>query len=495
MLTRRRFVRTVAAGLGALLLPADEASAALARLGSHGKQRPQFHSRPDLDPPLVTVSLPGADPDPGYLFLASFYSPDTAVVSQYGPQIVDENGQTVWFQPLPRATGATAFRVQEYRGKPVLTWWEGTVLPAGYGQGRYVILDTSYRQIKTVVAGHGFHADLHEFLLTPDGTALITAYNPISADLSSIGGPNPGTVLDSVVQEIDLKAGSVLFEWHSWSSVGLAESKAFLPPPGDPYDHFHVNSIDVDLDGNLLVSGRNTSTVYKLDRSSGEIIWRLGGTNSDFTFNDGAAFGWQHDVRRRPDGTISMFDNGTDGVPGQAVERQSRGLVLDVDMTFMQASRSIDYVHPEQLVVSTMGNVQTLPTDDVFMGWGLKPYFSGFTAASHLTLDANLPDGGQSYRAFWLPWAGRPVEPPAVAVESNHDGTATVWASWNGATEVASWRVLVGASPSSLTPIHVEPVSGFETQATVRVRRGYVAVAALNARGHVIGTSELRVVA
>jgi len=492
VLTRGRFLRLAAAGLATLLGPSERAFAALAQIGRvPDKQKPQFVSRPDLDPPIVDIAVPDAETNPGHLFFASFYSPDTAVVSQYGPQILDKNRNTIWFQPLPKATSVTAFRTQEYQGKPVLTWWQGAILvPAGYGQGENVILDSSYRQIKTVSAGNGYQADVHEFQLTPAGSALITAYNPVNADLSPIGGPNPGVLLDSIVQEIDVASGRVLFEWHSWGNVGLDESNAFLPPPGDPYDYFHVNSIDVDLDGNLLVSARNTSTVYKLDRQTGAIIWRLGGNKSDFAINDGAAFAWQHDVRRRPDGTISMFDNANDGVSGQAINSQSRGLVLDVDMTYMQASRSIDYVHPTGLLVPSMGNMQTLPSGDIFIGWGLKPYFSGFTAGSQLMIDANLPDGGQSYRAFWLPWVGQPDEPPAFAARSNHNGTTTVYASWNGATEVAKWRVLAGPSATALKPIHVAPLDGFETSATVRVSSGFLAAQALDSRGRVLGTSK-----
>ena len=483
--------------MATLLGPSEQALASLARIGRAGaKQKPKFLSRPDLDPPIVAIDIPGPDANPGHLFLASFYAANTAVVSQYGPQICDTDGNTIWFLPVPTGTSATAFRAQEYQGKPVLTWWQGQVLlPAGYGQGEYVIMDTNYREVKRVSPGNGYQADLHEFLLTPEGTALFTAYHEVTADLSPVGGPSPGVLLDSIVQEVDVATGKVLFEWHSWGNVGLDESNAFLPPAGAPYDYFHVNSVDVDSDGNLLVSARNASTIYKLDRQSGEIIWRLGGNKSDFTLNDGAVFGWQHDVRRRADGTISMFDNGNSGVPGQSVNPQSRGLVLDVDMTWMQASRSIDYVHPDELVVFAMGSVQTLPTGDIFMGWGLKPHFSGFTAASQLTVDADLPDGGQSYRAFQLPWVGQPTDVPALAAESNHNGTTTVYASWNGATEIANWRVVAGPYATTLKPLHVTPVTGFETTATVKVSKGFVAVEALDNRGRVLGTSKSHLLA
>ncbi len=476
--------------MAALLGPSERALAAIARIDRDSVHaKPRFLSRPDLNPPIVAFDVPDGDKSPGYLFIASFYSPNTAVVSQYGPQIVDLEGNPVWFQPLPTGTSATAFRMQQYQDKPVLTWWEGKI-GAGYGQGEYVILDTSYRELKRVSAGNGYDADLHEFLLTPQGTALITVYNQITADLSAAGGPSPGLLLDSIVQEIDVESGRVLFEWHSWGNVGLNESNAFLPKPGTPYDYFHVNSVDLDADGNLLVSARNTSTIYKIDRQTGKIIWRLGGKESDFTLNEGAAFGWQHDARRRADGTISLFDNATSGVPGQQIGPQSRGLVLDVDMTWMQASRSIDYVHPDGLLVAAMGNFQTLPSGEVLVGWGLKPHFSGFTPDSQLTLDADLPSGGQSYRAFLEPWVARPAELPALATRAAGNGKTTVYASWNGATEVANWRVLAGPHATSLKHLHVAPVQGFETAVTVRVSRGFVAVEGLDKRGRVLGTSK-----
>ena len=176
--------------------------------------------------------------------------------------IVDNQGQVVWFRRVK--TVAINFRRQRFAGQPVLTWWEGAITSIGTGRGENLIVDAGYRTVARVGAGNGYQADVHEFLLTAKGTALITVYDEKTVDLS---------------QEVDVKSGKVLFEWHSLDHIPLTDSYS---PLLDPFDYFHVNSIDVDLDGNLLLSARNTSAVYKIDRASGEVMWTLGGRSSDF---------------------------------------------------------------------------------------------------------------------------------------------------------------------------------------------------------------------
>ena len=159
----------------------------------------------------------------------------------------------------------------------MLTWCDG---------GVDYIVDSSYHVIATVHAGNGLDADGHEFALTPQGTALITIYHEVPYDLSSVGGPKDGTVVDGIVQEIDVATGRVLFEWHSLDHVPLAESYAPVTR-NDAYDYFHINAVNLDNDGNLLISGRHTWTVYKVDRHTGQILWRLGGKRSDFKLGAG----------------------------------------------------------------------------------------------------------------------------------------------------------------------------------------------------------------
>ena len=316
-----------------------------------------------------------------------------------------------------------------------------------------LILDRFYREIGRVRPGNGYRADILEFLITPQDTALLTAYNPVPRDLSSVGGPKDGVVVDSIVQEIDIETGEVLFEWHSLEHVGLDESYRTLSkrhlrifPTNKVFDYFHLNSIDVDHDNNLLVSARNTFTVYKIERKSGDIMWRLGGKKSDFEMGPGTRTAWQHDARRQPDGTITILDNG-----GLRANEKSYGLVLKLDMDEMTAVLVRKYAHPVKLLAATMANMQVLPNDHVFIGWGGQPLFSEFSGDGELLFDASFSDTkNESYRAFRFPWRGQPSEDPAMVAESGPKGEVKVYASWNGATEVATWEVLAGPSPGQL---------------------------------------------
>ena len=207
--------------------------------------------------------------------------------------IFDGLGRPVWFRD---GLYALDFKVQEYRGEPVLTWWEGKPRPRP-SVGEYVILDGSYREVKRVQAGNGYQGNQHDFLITPQGTALLTVYNLVSRDLSYLGGPVEGRVIEGVAQEVDIETGEVLFEWHSLDHVGVEESY-YDNYYSHQLDYFHINSIDVDHDDNLLISARNTSAVYKIDRGNGQILWRLSGKRSDFERGEGTRTFWQHDARR-----------------------------------------------------------------------------------------------------------------------------------------------------------------------------------------------------
>jgi hypothetical protein len=142
-----------------------------------------------------------------------------------GPEIVDSSGHVIWFSPVTNGQVAADFRVQSYRGKPVLTWAQQSNFGklAGGTSVNYIADDT-YHVIATVKAGNGLNADAHEFLLTPQGTALITIYDVVTADLSSLGGSKSAPVWEGSIQEIDVATGKVIFEWHSLGKVGFDES-------------------------------------------------------------------------------------------------------------------------------------------------------------------------------------------------------------------------------------------------------------------------------
>jgi Arylsulfotransferase (ASST) len=500
--TRRKFLKTLGAGTGWLALTNDLGCEPAGRtpktapptttsavhsepvrvVGSPSTQ-PQdawtFRSRPDLSPPVVEVIRQAHDTAPGYIFVAPKEG-----TGQNGPMIIDNRGQVVWFLPLQSEDEyAMDFKVQYYQGEPVLTWEVGKVV--GYSLGEYVILDGSYQEITRLSAANGYRADHHEFLITSDYTAMFTIYSPVSMDLFSVGGPKNGVVVDGIVQAVDMETGQMFFEWHSLDHVGLDES--YYEPPNDQgqtFDYFHINSIDIDHDSNLLVSARNTSTVYKIDPMSGEVIWRLGGKKSDFEMGEGTRFAYQHDARRLSDGTITIFDNG-----GWNGGEHSRGLVLELDEDGMTVSLVREYLHPYEQHADTQGNMQTLPKGNVFIGWGSEPLFSEISSNGELLFNARFPPKVESYRAFRFPWKGQPSDDPAMVAERGSDDKATLYASWNGATEVATWEVLAGPGPERLKPVGSVPRYDFETAITVGTAERYVGVQAKDSSGRVLGTS------
>ncbi len=444
-----------------------------------------FRSRPDLRPALVTVSAQSPAVAPGDEFVAPYAGP-----GQAGPMILDQSGALVWFKPLPRNTSATNFRVQEYEGNPVLTWWQGDISVHGFGLGEDEIADDTYTDIAHVKAGNGLHADLHEFQLTAQGTALITAYEPILCDLSSVGGPSYGGVTDGVLQEIDVRTGLVMYEWTSLDHVGLNESyeSASRSTTASPFDFFHINSINVDQDSSLLISARNTWAAYDVNAETGQIAWRLGGRHSSFTMGPGSRTAWQHDPRELANGSFSIFDNGA----SPRVHGQSRGIVLGLDTQQKTATLISQITHPPPLLADSQGNLQALANGDWFIGWGQVPDFSEFNAGGELLFDAHLPPGTQSYRSFRFAWSGIPAHAPAFAVQPAAGGAATVYASWNGATLVAGWRVSAGATPTTMQPVAQAVRSGFETAIPLPAGTAgpYVTVQALDASGAVIGTAQ-----
>jgi len=483
-ITRRQLLRSAGAGAAGLALTGSVGellSGALASSRSQVPPRaPNWHTRRDLRIPALTVTKReyGASTDP--IFIAPYNAP----VGQAGAVIADAAGEPIWENPLADRVTMN-FRVQSYRGSPVLTWWEGDI-ELGHGVGEYVIADTAYRPVRRVQAARGLRGDLHEFVITPRDTALLTSYVVRSADLSAVGGSAKGTIQDAIFQEIDLASGRLLLEWHSLDHIPLDESYA---PVEANWDFFHINSVDLAGDGNLLVSGRSTHTIYKIARS-GEIIWRLGGKRSDFDMGSGASFAWQHDARRQPDGTLTIFDNGAT----PAVEKLSRGLILDVDEPAMTASLVRQYTHPKVLSGS-QGSVQLLANGNVFVGWGETPRVSEFHRSGRLLFDAILGEHYECYRAFRMPWSARPAQAPAVAA-AGRGSARTVYASWNGATDVHSWQLLAGESEAELRAVAQTRSIGFESALKAGDAAGpRVAVLALDSAGRALGRSPVLSVA
>ena len=447
-----------------------------------------FRSAPNLHPPTVAFT---ADPDhsSGDIFVTPFLS------QQVGPMILDSRGNVVWFDPVKQGQEALDLQVQRYRGRRVLTWWQGGLDSTHgtiYGVGHDVIADSSYRTVAVLHGGHGYRIDLHEFQITPQGTALVDEYVPVHMNLSGDGGVANGTVLDCVIQDLNIKTGRVLWEWHSLDHVPLTASYWPVPTSSNVYwDYFHLNSIEQLPNGNLLVSARNTWSIYEISRSTGKVLWTLGGKLSSFTMGPGTNFEWQHDARMHSGGILSVLDDAS--FPQE--EPQASAKLLRLNTKTMTAQLLRRYTHSPPLLADLAGNVQILPNNDIFVGWGGAPDFSEYTPSGRQIFNGSFPLGVGTYRAFRFKWTGRPVTRPALASVPGAHGTVAVYASWNGATDVASWRVLGGSRTSALRALAPpSPRTGFETTITIHGKPRFVAVEALSSSGRVLGTSRPRAV-
>jgi EmrB/QacA subfamily drug resistance transporter len=454
-----------------------------------------YVTAPTLHPPQIRLvkDSPAAQLAPGYIFTANFLDlNEPPIVGQSGPLILDRHLQPVWFEPVGEKVVAANLSLQTYQGKPALAWWQGKVTNTGATEsGEYVVVNQHYQPVARLKAKDGWVLTLHEIVIDGDH-AWVTANKNVPRDLSKYGGAYNGALIDSAVQEYNLKTGALERNWDALDHIPLSQSQASLPTNGFPWDAYHINSIQLTGDGKFLVSMRDTWAAYLVDSASGRIQWTLGGSNSSFKFGKGARFEWQHDVSLQPDSTVSVFDDHccrlTGGGTSVDPTGPSRGLVLKLDQQARTATLAAQYGNNGGFRSEYMGDTQPQPNGDVFVGWGSEPYFSEYDRSGKLLFEAELPGPNLSYRAMLEPWVGLPLSSPVGAVRRT-GGSSTAYASWNGATQVVSWRVLgrIGAAHSKVVATHAK--DGFETAMAVPQGYSSFTLQALAAGGRVIGTS------
>jgi hypothetical protein len=444
-----------------------------------------FHSAPSIDPAVLSVTRtsPAAARD-GDIFLATYPGPGAM-----GPTIYAPNGRLVWFKPLGTNVFVADVQVQRYAGQPVLTWWQGTISHHGFGLGEGEIYSRSYQPVATVKAGDGLAEDLHELVLTPAGTALITAWKPLYCDLLPLGGRALGAVYDAVFQEIDVRTGLVMYEWDSLEHVAL--SSTYMPiggaSPAWPWDWFHLNSVALEPDGSLLISARSTWAVYNLDAATGQINWQVGGRTPSFATGPGTVTAWQHDARPLGNDSFSVFDNA--GPP--TTDRDSHGEVIDIDPQTDTARVVATISPPRPIYAQTQGDLELLPDGNWWLGWGDVNQSTEVSASGRVLLEARTPSGSSSYRSLRFQWHGEPNTAPALALGSAKHGARVVYASWNGATALVRWRLRAGPSPALLRTVTTTVARGFETRMAAPAGARYVAVDALGAGGRVLARSRV----
>ncbi|MBA3807859.1 MAG: MFS transporter [Solirubrobacterales bacterium] len=495
--TLRRFALAIA-GVLALFI-----ALSIAFAGSHGAPLGayrtdgaySFVSEPTLHPPGIRRTVHGSARElaPGYIFTANFYDlNEPPIVGQSGPLILDQELQPVWFQPVSEKLVASNLNLQSYEGKPALAWWQGAVTNTGATEsGEWVVVNQHYEPVARLKATNGWVLTLHELAIRGED-AWVTANKNVPMNLSKYGGAYNGALIDSAVQEYNIKTGKLLRSWDALKHIPLSESKASLPTNGFPWDAYHVNSID--LSGkSFLVSMRDTWGAYMVNVESGQIEWTLGGRHSSFKLARGAGFEWQHDVKLQPGSTVSLYDDHCCQLTGGGTyvdpTGPSRGLVLKLDQQTHTATLAAEYTRGGSFDAAYMGDTQPLPNGNVFVGWGSEPYFSEFSRSGRLLMEGRLPGANLSYRATLEQWVGLPASRPAGGAGRGDDGKTTLYASWNGATEVKSWRVLAGSGTGALKATVSAPKVGFETAIPAPQSYARFEIQALAADGRVLGVS------
>lgn len=448
---------------------------------------PRFATRPDLRPPGIDINVAASGAAPGLIFSTPFASEGAG--TDHGVMVYDNAGQLVWFHPAsaPGTVLGDAF-VTTYAGAPALVWFEGTA-PYGAGsyRGEWVVVDSSYREVARIRMGNGYRADLHDIRFTDHGSAYLMAYNPvICTGAAPLDACTPGaTVLEGVVQEVDLGSGQVLWEWHSLDHIPLQDGYLELGAPR--IDYFHINSLDLDGDGNVLMTARNTSAMYKVDRTNGGLIWAFGGKRTSFPNLVGSpspASGpdFPHHVQARGGGSYSYFDNGVrrDG--------PSRGEIVTLDPGSGTATYTTTLERPNPVFSQVQGSMQGLPGGRNLVSWGNTSIVTEFDASGNVVFEADVT-AACCYRQLRHEWTGAPASSPVARANAAPGGTS-VAVGWNGDTRTARWRILAGQGAGSLSPVATVDRTGFETTATVPGRPTRVAVEALDGSGQVIGRSE-----
>ncbi len=364
----------------------------------------------------VTDSLPGvhvlfsSDPSPGYIYLSNLY---WDVETTPYLLVLGNDGRAV----MTRKTGINCY---DFKLQPngSLTYYYGDD-----GYGFFQEADRAFTVVDSFKCGNGYATDPHELILLPNGHALLMGSDPEFIDMSKLvpGGYNPAEVVGLIIQELDQEK-NVVFQWRSWDHFNITDAW-HLSFASSYIDYVHGNSLDVDTDGNIILSSRHLNEITKIDRETGNIIWRLGGTNNQFTFvNDPLGFSYQHDVRRIANGHLTVFDNGDFHVPAF-----SRALEYALDETNMTATLVWQYRDTPDVFGFAMGNVQRLKNGNTFIGWGAtNPTVTEVDSGGNKVYEMSLDEGLYSYRAYrsdeeaQVTGVERNVVPPAFGLAQNY---------------------------------------------------------------------------
>ncbi|KIW44417.1 uncharacterized protein PV06_02888 [Exophiala oligosperma] len=481
----------------------------------------QTYRSSTAQPPALLINKTG---DPLYDGLIIFATENggTPAAEQESPYIFNDEGELVWSGPVDITYNV---RIQTLNSAPVLTYWSGQgtageAAIAGHGYGKFIILDTSYNVIHTVSTNLNITLppgvvtksalDLHESYITPRNTLLVSAYNTTPADLSSIGGPKNGWVLDSLAVELNITTGEVLFSWSSLDHLPLNKSKEPLGHSGSnataPYDFFHINAIQ-PVGDNYLINSRHYWASF-LVNPKGKVLWELNGYDGgDFgNLPEGGTFSWQHFARLQEINSSAALIHWFANNNALALDAPipSTGLTLQVTIPPNKASPPkliTNFTNPQNPVAAySQGSFSYLPNGNGFLAYGSNAVLAEYGPVS----ETNSTEGqvrwsaqlgyGESlsvYRGYKSVWHATPSTEPSLVVLSAKDvqnddlalcaGTSTMrgFVSWNGATDVTDWIVYTGSNNTTLTAVGRVNKAGFETQFAIPAGAAFVQIGAV----------------
>jgi hypothetical protein len=463
-----------------------------------------FVSAPRLHPPklLTDVKTQTSKLAKGDFLVDNFpnLTATGPMTGEGGPLMLDSKLQPVWFLPIGTDVTSTNLKQQSYNGKPVLTYWQGVVTSTGAStSGQVDIVDQHYRHVATIKATAPWIISVHDAVISGQNI-WVTVYRTVpNTDLSAEGGSSTGILYDSGVQEYNIKTGKLEYTWDAADHIPLSQSEQAAPPPAaaaNPWDAYHINSIQLLPGNEMLVSLRNTWAAYLINTKTSQTIWTLGGKASSFKVASNAAFAWQHDAQMLPHNQVSLFNDNCCEITGPGAFAKpngaSGGLVLNLNTSAHTASLAASYTHKNRpLDPAFLGSMNVLPNGNALVGWGSQPYFSEYSKSGQLLLDAIWPGKDLSYRAgFTGNWVGTPFFPPSGAARRVKGGKVTVYASWDGDTQVTSWKVLAGSNANKLTVVASHAKTGFETAIRPPKNAKLFKVQAFDAKGHLLRTSK-----
>ncbi|NQT26970.1 aryl-sulfate sulfotransferase [candidate division KSB1 bacterium] len=364
------------------------------------------------DFPVITLNTYG-ETAPGKIFFASTFGNLGGYIF-----ILNEDGSPYFYRKYAWQGDKS---MGDFSVQPT-----GVLTAYSYSDLHYIVLDETYTEIDTIKAGHGYRTDSHELQILENGHALILGTQ----------GQN------YIVQELDLNK-NVIFEWISLDHYNTWD--AIHGSSGDPV---HINSIAEDYDGHLIVSARSQGEVSKINRQTGEFIWRLGGVHNEFDFiNDPDRFTAQHHVRPVPGhpDRYTVFDNGNYHSP-----QYSRGVEYKLDTEAMTAEMVWEHVVDEYS--SMMGNTQRLPNGNTFIDYSnwAPGHAVEVTPEGDVVMDLEI-SGLSSYRTRRYEWEGISAIPYLIA-ESHNNGVALIYNKFSD-PDVDHFKIYGGPTPNPTTLI------------------------------------------